>query len=227
MPNVKVFNIAGDEVGSIDLPDDIFANDRYDHLLHQMVRHSQAHRRQGTHKVKGRSEVRGGGKKIWKQKGTGRARHGGSRAPIFRGGGIAHGPTPRSYRFKVNKKARRGALRSALTRRAAGGRVVVFEDLDFGEIKTKRVASLLDRLSIASALFVLPEQDDVVSRSARNIPYVKVLAEQGLNVEDVLRHEHLVLTTATIAKLQARFSGPSPDDGSATSADPAVAGTEV
>lgn len=207
MPNVKVFNIDGEEVSTIDLPDEIFANDRYDHLLHQVVRYSQAHRRQGTQKVKTRSEVKGGGRKVYRQKGTGRARHGGSRAPGFRGGGVAHGPAPRSFRFKVNKKARRGALRSALTRRAANENIVVFESLDFGEIKTKRVAALLAKLGIGSALFVLPERDETVARSARNIPYVKVLSEQGLNVEDVLRHEHLVLTTATVAKLQARFGG--------------------
>ena len=207
MPNVKVFNIDGEEVSTIDLPDEIFANDRYDHLLHQVVRYSQAHRRQGTHKVKTRSEVRGGGKKMYRQKGTGRARHGGAHAPGMRGGGIAHGPTPRSYRFKLNKKVRRNALQSALTRRVASDHVVVFDNLDFGEIKTKRVAALLAKLGIDSALFVLPEQDETVARSARNIPYVKVLPEQGLNVEDVLRHEHLVLTTGTVAKLQARFGG--------------------
>jgi large subunit ribosomal protein L4 len=207
MPNVKVFNIAGEEISSIDLPDDIFANDRYDHLLHQVVRYSQAHRRQGTQKVKTRSEVRGGGKKVYRQKGTGRARHGGSRAPGFRGGGVAHGPAPRSYRFKLNKKVRRNALCSALTRRATSEHVIVFDSLDLEGIKTKRVAALLNKLGINSALFVLPERDEVVAKSARNIPYVKVLAEQGLNVEDVLRHEHLVLTTATVAKLQARFGG--------------------
>jgi large subunit ribosomal protein L4 len=207
MPNVKVYNIDGEEVSTIDLPDGIFANDRYDHLLHQVVRYSQAHRRQGTQKVKTRSEVKGGGKKIYRQKGTGRARHGGSRAPGFRGGGVAHGPKPRSYRFKLNKKVRRGALQSALTRRVVSDHVIVFENLDFGEIKTKRVAALLAKLGIGSALFVLPERDETVARSARNIPYVKVLPEQGLNVEDVLRHEHLVLTTDTVAKLQARFGG--------------------
>lgn len=207
MPNVKVMNIAGEEVSSIELPDDIFANDKYEHLLHQVVRYSQAHRRQGTHKVKGRAEVRGGGKKLYRQKGTGRARHGGSRAPQFRGGGVAHGPTPRSYAFKLNKKVRRSALRSALSRRVASEQVVVFDNLDFGEIKTKKVADLLAKLGIASALFVLPQPDEVVSKSARNIPYVKVLSEQGLNVEDVLRHEHLVLTTAAIDAIKVRFGG--------------------
>ncbi len=208
MTTVKVLNIEGDESGrSVELPDDIFACDKYDHLLHQVVRYSQAHRRQGTQSTKTRSEVRGGGKKMYRQKGTGRARHGGSRAPQMRGGGIAHGPKPRSFRFKLNKKVRSGALRSALTRRASGEKVVVFDSLELGEIKTKRVAALLSKLGIDSALFVLPEQNETVSKSARNIPYVKVLPTQGLNVEDVLRHEHLVLTTATVDSLKARFGG--------------------
>ena len=130
MTTVKVLNIAGDEVSSLELPEDIFGNDKYDHLLHQVVRYSQAHRRQGTQSTKTRSEVRGGGKKMYRQKGTGRARHGGSRANQMRGGGVAHGPKPRSYRFKLNKKVRANALRSALTRRASGSKVVVFDNLD-------------------------------------------------------------------------------------------------
>ena len=206
MPNVKVYNIAGDEVSSLDLPDDLFANDRYDHLLHEVVRYSQAHRRAGNASVKGRAAVRGGGKKMYRQKGTGRARHGGSRAPQFRGGGVAHGPQVRSYAFKLNKKVRRGALKSALTRRAAAESIVVFDNLDFEGIKTKRVVDLLGKLGISSALFVLPEQSEVVAKSARNIPYVKVLAEAGLNVEDVLRHKHLVLTTAAVERLSERLS---------------------
>ncbi len=207
MPNVKVINIAGDEVSSVELPEDIFANDKYEHLLHQVVRYSQAHRRQGTASTKGRAEVRGGGKKLYRQKGTGRARHGGSRAPQFRGGGVAHGPTPRSYAFKLNKKVRRGALRSALSRRVSSDNVVVFDNLDFGGIKTKAVADLLGKLGIGSALFVLATPDEAVAKSARNIPYVKVLPEQGLNVEDVLRHDHLVLTTAAVEAIAARFGG--------------------
>lgn len=207
MTTVKVLNIAGDEVSSLELPEDIFGNDKYDHLLHLAVRYSQAHRRQGTQSTKTRSEVRGGGKKMYRQKGTGRARHGGSRANQFRGGGVAHGPKPRNYRFKLNKKVRANALKSALTRRAAGSKVVVFDNLDLGEIKTKNVAALLGKLGIGSALFVLPEANDVVAKSARNIPYVKVLAMQGLNVEDVLRHDHLVLTTAAVESLVARFGG--------------------
>jgi len=205
MPSVKVYNIKGDEVSSVDLPEDLFSNDKYDHLLHEVVRYSQAARRQGSHKTKGRAEVKGGGRKIYKQKGTGRARHGGSRAPQFRGGGVVFGPTPRSYDFKLNKKVRRGALKSAMSRRAGADRVVVFDSLELAEAKTKPVAELLGKMGISSALFVLPETNDNVERSARNIPYIKVLSQEGINVEDVLRHEHLVLTTAAVEKLQERL----------------------
>ncbi len=206
MTSANVYNLSGDSVSSIDLPDDVFNVDRYDHLLHDMVRYSRAHRRQGTAATKTRSAVRGGGKKMYRQKGTGRARHGGSRAPQFRGGGVAHGPQPRSYAFKLNKKVRQGAMKSALTRRAASGSVVVFENLDLAEIKTKPVADLLGKLGIESALFVTSEVNENVARSARNIPYVKVLPEAGLNVEDILRHKHLVLTTDSVAKIASRFS---------------------
>ena len=205
MPSVKVYNIKGDEVSSVDLPEDLFSNDKYDHLLHEVVRYSQAARRQGSHKTKGRAEVKGGGRKIYKQKGTGRARHGGSRAPQFRGGGVVFGPTPRSYEFKLNKKVRRGALKSAMSRRAGADRVVVFDSLELAEAKTKPVAELLGKMGISSALFVLPEANQNVERSARNIPYIKVLSQEGINVEDVLRHEHLVLTTAAVEKLQERL----------------------
>jgi len=207
MAKVKVLNISGKEVSEIELPDDLFANDKYDHLLHEVVRYSQANRRSGTSSAKGRAAVRGGGKKIYRQKGTGRARHGGSRAPQFRGGGVAHGPQPRSYAFKLNKKVRSAALKGAMSRRGLASTVVVFDSLELDAIKTKPIVALLQKLSIDSALFVLPESNDVFTRSARNIPHVKVLTEQGLNVEDVLRHTHLCLTTATVDKLRERFEG--------------------
>ena len=207
MAKVKVLNISGKEVSELDLPDDIFANDKYDHLLHEVVRYSQANRRGGNSAVKTRSQVRGGGKKMYKQKGTGRARHGGSRAPQMRGGGVAHGPQVRSYAFKLNKKVRAAALKGSLSRRGQAAKVIVFDSLELKSIKTKPVAALLAKLSIESALFVLPENDETFSCSARNIPHIKVLAAQGLNVEDVLRHTHLCLTTATVEKLRERFEG--------------------
>jgi large subunit ribosomal protein L4 len=207
MAKVKVLNISGKEVSELELPDDIFANDKYDHLLHEVVRYSQANRRGGNSAVKTRSQVRGGGKKMYKQKGTGRARHGGSRAPQMRGGGVAHGPQVRSYAFKLNKKVRAAALKGALSRRGQTAKVVVFDSLELETIKTKPVVALLAKLSIDSALFVLPENDKNFSLSARNIPHIKVLTEQGLNVEDVLRHTHLCLTTATVDKLRERIEG--------------------
>lgn len=205
MATVKVYNLNGDAVSEIELADDVFADDRYEHLLHDTVRYQQAIRRQGTHATKTRTEVRGGGKKMYRQKGTGRARHGGSRAPQFRGGGVAHGPQPRSYAFKLNKKVRRNALKSALATRLKAESLLVFDNLDLAGIKTAPVAALLGKLNIDSALIVTDVLDEKVSKSARNIPYVKVLVEQGLNVEDILRHEHLVLTTATVARLQERL----------------------
>lgn len=205
MPNVKVINIAGDEVSSVELPEDIFANDKYEHLLHQVVRYSQAHRRQGTASTKGRAEVRGGGKKLYRQKGTGRARHGGRRAPQFVGGGVAHGPSPRSYAFKLNKKVRRNALKSAIARRTNSAKLIVFDSLALAEKKTKPVVQLFEKLGIDSALVVLPPEHENFQFSARNIPHVKVLGEQGINVEDVLRHDHLILSADTVNRIRERF----------------------
>ncbi len=206
MSKIKVLNIQGEEVAETELPSELFDAEKYDHLLHEVVRYSQAHRRQGSGSAKNRASVRGGGRKIYRQKGTGRARHGGLGAPQFRGGGVAHPPRPRSFAFRMNKKVRRNALKGALTRRARAETVVVFDSLELDEIKTKPVAALLNKLGIQSALFVLPEKNEVFGKSAGNIPYIKVLTEQGLNVEDVLRHKHLCLTTGTLEKLQERFS---------------------
>ncbi len=206
MATVTVYNLSGEETGSIELPDDIFANDKYDHLLHEMVRYQQAARRQGTHATKGRSAVRGGGRKMYRQKGTGRARHGGNRAPQFRSGGVAHGPQPRDYGFKLNKKVRKNALKSAIARRTNGNSLVIFDSLELSEKKTKPVASLFKKLGIDSALVVLPADHDNFACSARNIPRVKVLAEQGLNVEDILRHKHLIVSQDTVNRIAERFS---------------------
>lgn len=205
MATVTVYNLQGEATGSIDLPDDVFANDKYEHLLHEVVRYQQAARRQGTHATKGRAAVRGGGKKMFRQKGTGRARHGGRRAPQFVGGGVAHGPQPRSYAFKLNKKVRRNALKSAIARRTNAEKLIVFDTLAVPEKKTKPVAALFDKLGIDSALVVLPPEHDNFQYSARNIPRVKVLGEQGINVEDVLKHDHLILSTDTVNRIRERF----------------------
>lgn len=205
MPTVNVHNIDGAVVRTIELPDAIFGVTERDHLIHAAVRYSQAARRQGTASTKSRNEVRGGGKKMWKQKGTGRARHGGTRAPQFRGGGVAHGPKPRSYAMKLNKKVRRAALCAALSVRARGESVLVFESLDLSEVKTKVVAKLLGGLGLESSLVVLGAPSPKFELSARNIPRVKVLQSAGLNVEDVLRHDHLVLTVGAIDRIRERL----------------------
>jgi large subunit ribosomal protein L4 len=206
MATVPVYNLQGDAVSKLDLPDEIFANHDYDHLIHQVVRYSQAARRQGTHATKGRSAVRGGGKKVWKQKGTGRARHGGSRAPQFRGGGVAHGPQPRNYAFKLNKKVRRNALKSAISSRTRDARLFVFDSLELAEIKTRNVANLLEKLGVQSALVISGGGAERFVLSARNLPYIKVLPEQGLNVEDVVRHRHLILAADAVDALRRRLS---------------------
>lgn len=205
MATITVYNLQGEATGSIDLPDDIFANDTYEHLLHEVVRYQQAARRQGSAATKTRSAVRGGGKKIFRQKGTGRARHGGRRAPQFVGGGVAHGPSPRSYSFKLNKKVRRNALKSAIARRTNTEKLIIFDSLVLAEKKTKPVVQLFAKLGIGSALVVLPPEHDNFQFSARNIPHIKVLGEQGINVEDILRHEHLILSTDTVNRIRERF----------------------
>ncbi len=205
MATITVYNLQGEATGSLDLPDDIFANDKYEHLLHEVVRYQQAARRQGGAATKTRSAVRGGGKKIFRQKGTGRARHGGRRAPQFVGGGVAHGPSPRSYAFKLNKKVRRNALKSAIARRTNSAKLIVFDSLALAEKKTKPVVQLFEKLGIDSALVVLPPEHENFQFSARNIPHVKVLGEQGINVEDVLRHDHLILSADTVNRIRERF----------------------
>lgn len=192
MPTVDVYNQNREKVSSLDLTDAVFGVEVKEHLLWAAVRYQLAKRRAGTHKTKSRAEVAGGGKKPWRQKGTGRARQGTTRAAQWRGGGVVFGPTPRDYSFKLNKKVRRAALRSALSRRVEEGRVVVLDALELPEIKTKLMVQLLDRFEVESA--VLVTSDPMVTRSARNIPGVTVLPAEGLNVYDVLRRDHLILT---------------------------------
>lgn len=206
MPKVAVYNMAHAQVGELELPDAIFAEDRYDHLLHEVVRYQRAKARRGTACTKERSDVSGGGKKPYRQKGTGRARQGTRRAPQFAGGGVVFGPKPRSYAFKLNKKVRRNALKSALTRRAADTKLVLVDELSLPEIKTQQFAAFLDRFEVDSALVVLHEDDRVVQLSARNIPKIKVMRSEGLNVLDVLRHEHLILTVPAVEKVKERLA---------------------
>lgn len=207
MPTVKVFNIEGSEVGEIELSDSVFGINPNGHVLHQAVVMQQASLRSGTHKVKGRSEVRGGGRKPWKQKGTGRARQGSIRSPQWRGGGIVFGPTPRSYSFKLPKKVRRLAIKSALSSKVIANEIIVLDALSLNAPKTKEFASILSKLNVdRKALVVAPEYDNNVALSARNIPGVKFVQADGINVLDVLVHDKLIITKDAVQKVQEVFA---------------------
>lgn len=207
MPTVDVYNQSRKKVSEIALSDDVFAAPIKEELMHAVVRYQLAAKRQGTHKVKGRAEVRGGGKKPFRQKGTGRARQGTTRAPQWRGGGIVHGPTPRSYAFKLNKKVRRSALKAALSHRVAEGSIVVLDELTLPEIRTKHVVSLLETFELNDALLVMSERDDKVELSARNLPNVTCLLVEGVNVRDILHRGTLVMTKAAAEALAERLGG--------------------
>ncbi len=202
MPTVDIYSINRDVVGQQELRDDIFAVPVKTSVLHEVVLYQLAKRRAGTVKTKGRSDVRGGGKKPWRQKGTGRARAGTSRSPIWRGGGVIHGPQPRTYEMRVPKKVRKLALRMALSQKLIDQEMTVLDGIKLEQIKTKEFATILNRFELKKTLLVIPQQDEIVEKSARNIPDVKVLRSEGLNVYDVLNYHHLLLTTETIGKLE-------------------------
>ena len=174
MANVSVYNIEGKEVGSLELNDAIFGVEINEHLVHMAVVQQLANNRQGTQKAKTRSEVSGGGRKPWRQKGTGHARQGSTRAPQWTGGGVVFAPTPRDYSFKMNKKEKRAALKSALTSRVVDSKIVVLDEIKFNEIKTKNFANVMKNLKLDKALMVIGDNDANVILSARNIPDVKV-----------------------------------------------------
>lgn len=205
MPTVDVFDMTRKKVGSLDLRDDVFGVADRDHVLYAMVRYQRAKARQGTHKVKTRSEVSGGGRKPWKQKGTGRARQGTTRAAQWRGGGVVFGPVPRSYAFKLNKRVRRQALQCALSKRMQDSRLFVLTAIDLLEIKTKHVTRLLEAFEASDALIVTSGVNESLVLSARNIPNVQVLPVGGLNVYDLLRRSTLILTKDAAEELQARL----------------------
>lgn len=201
MATLPVYNLNRDSVGQIDVADEIFGVEVNAHLFYEVVKWQLARRRAGLASTKGRSEVSGGGQKPYKQKGTGRARQGSRRAPNHVGGGTVHGPRPRSYAYPLNKKVRRGALRAALTLRAQQGRLLVVQDLDLGEVKTKKAALVFDRLAEGNAL-ILEGSNETLRLSVRNLPKVKYLHVDGLNVFDVLKHRHLVVTESTVRQLE-------------------------
>lgn len=207
MPKVTVFNVDGKEVGELDLAEGVFGLEPNVHVLHSAVLLQQASLRSGTHDTKGRSEVRGGGRKPWKQKGTGRARQGSIRSPQWKGGGIVFGPTPRSYGFKLPRKVRRLAIKSALSSKVLDNQIIVLDQLSLSQPKTKDISKLLNNLKVArKALVVTADFDNNVALSARNIPGVKFVAAEGINVLDVMKYDQLIITKDAVAKVEEVFA---------------------
>ena len=202
MANVAVYNMEGKEVDKIELNDSIFGVEINEHLVHMAVLQQLANKRQGTQKAKTRSEVRGGGRKPWRQKGTGHARQGSTRSPQWTGGGVVFAPVPRDYSFKLNKKEKRAALKSALTSRVAENKFVVVDELKLDEIKTKKFVEVLKNLQVEKALVVLNEMDKNVIASAANIPTVKTAQTNELNVFDVLKYDTVVVTKSAVATIE-------------------------
>ena len=202
MANVSVYNMEGKEVGTIDLNDAIFGVEVNEHLVHMAVVQQLANNRQGTQKAKTRSEVSGGGRKPWRQKGTGHARQGSTRAPQWTGGGVVFAPTPRDYSFKLNKKEKRAALKSALTSKVQDNKLIVVDELKFDEIKTKSFANVMKNLNVTKGLVVLAENDANVVLSAKNIPTVQTTLTNTLNVYDVMKAGTVVLTKDAVAKIE-------------------------
>ena len=206
MATVKVYDQHKQESGEITLAPEVFEVQAKPEILHLVVRAQLAQRRAGTHSTKTRAAVSGGGSKPWKQKGTGRARSGSNRSPVWRGGAIVFGPSPRSYAFKVNKKVRSLALRMALSSRLARESLLVVKGLELAEAKTKYFAEIVKDLGLSKALFVLPEGNVSVERASRNIPNIKVLTVSQLNVYDVLCYKELVLLEGSVTPITERFS---------------------
>ena len=202
MANVSVYNIEGKEVGTIDLSDAVFGVEVNEHLMHMAVVQQLANKRQGTQKAKTRSEVSGGGRKPWRQKGTGHARQCSTRAPQWTGGGVVFAPTPRDYSFKLNKKEKRAALKSALTSRVQENKFIVLDEMNFGEIKTKNFQNMLNNLSVSKALVVLEEGNTNAVLSARNIPTVKTAGTNTINVYDILKYNTVITTKAAVATIE-------------------------
>lgn len=207
MPKVPVYNMEGNQVGEIDLNDAIFGTEVNEPLLHQAVVAYEANKRQGTVSTKTRTEVRGGGRKPWRQKGTGRARHGSTRSPIWVGGGVTFGPKPRDFRQGLPKKVRRAALRSALSAKVNTGDIIVLDNLSLTEAKTKVMAGVLEKLGATdTTLIVTEERDQNVMLSTRNLPGVALTQAAGLNAYDVLKHRKLVITKDGVAKVEEVFA---------------------
>ena len=201
MANVSVYNMEGNEVGKMDLNDAVFGVEVNEHLVHMAVVAQLANNRQGTQKAKTRSEVSGGGRKPWRQKGTGHARQGSTRAPQWTGGGIVFAPTPRDYTIRLNKKEKRAALKSALTSRVLENKFIVVDELKLDEIKTKKFQNVLNNLKVNKALVVVDENSDNVVKSAKNIQSVKTAYVNTINVYDILKYNTVVATMAAVANI--------------------------
>ena len=202
MANVSVYNIEGKEVGSIELNDAVFGVEVNEHLVHMAVVNQLANKRQGTQSAKTRSEVSGGGRKPWRQKGTGHARQGSTRSPQWTGGGVVFAPVPRDYSFKMNKKEKRAALKSALTSRVEENKFIVVDELNFDEIKTKKFQAVLNNLNVNKALVVLEDGNKNVEISAKNIPDVKTARTNTINVYDILKYNTVIATKAVVAAIE-------------------------
>ena len=202
MANVAVYNMEGNEVGRLDLNDAIFGVEVNEHLVHMAVLQQLANNRQGTQKAKTRSEVSGGGKKPYRQKGTGHARQGSTRAPQWTHGGVVFAPTPRDYSFKLNKKEKRAALKSALTSRVAENKFIVVDELSLAEIKTKKFVEIMGNLKVEKALVVLNDMNENVIASAKNIPTVKTAQTNEINVYDILKYDTVVVTKDAVKTIE-------------------------
>lgn len=206
MPKVDIYDEMKKKVGEIDLSDAVFGVEVKPHLLHEVVVWQLAKRRSGTASTKTRAEVRGGGRKPWRQKGTGRARVGSRNSPLWRGGGVVHGPKPRDYSYNVPKKVRRAAICSALSDKLAEDKLVVIKGFGLEDIKTKAFVEVLNRFETDNVLVVTAEMDVVLEKSARNVPKVKVLRAEGLNVYDILRYDRLLLLEPAVGRIEEALS---------------------
>lgn len=203
MPKVSVFDMAGKQVSDLELSEAIFGIEPNEAVLHEVIKNYLAHQRQGTQSTKTRTEVRGGGKKPWRQKGTGHARHGSIRSPIWKGGGVALGPKPRDYTYSLNKKVRKLALKSALSQKAIEENIVVVDDIKFDEYKTKAFIEMLKALNVdKKALIVMPDAVDKVIKSANNIPGIKTTLVNTLNAYDILNHDKFIVVKEAVALIE-------------------------
>ena len=202
MANVSVYNMEGKEVGKMDLNDAVFGVEINEHLVHMAVVQMLANKRQGTQKAKTRSEVSGGGRKPWRQKGTGHARQGSIRAPQWKGGGVVFAPVPRDYSFKLNKKEKRAALKSVLTSRVQENKLIVLDELKLDEIKTKKFKEVMENLKVEKAMVVIGAADENIFYSARNLPKISTPVVDSINVYDILKGDTLVITKDAVAKIE-------------------------